>query len=70
MTRDNVWRAASLLFLGAILFAAVWALGPRVGNAEPREAETFETNDSHFHLTNYVQEGTNIHDTVRTAFTR
>jgi Amidohydrolase len=62
MTRDNVWRAASLLFLGAILFAAVWALGPRVGNAEPREAETFETNDSHFHLTNYVQEGTNIHD--------
>jgi len=28
-------------------------------------APAYELNDSHFHLTNYVQEGTNIHDFLK-----
>ena len=33
-------------------------------NTRPIDAQTsgYEFNDSHFHLTNYIQEGTNIHD--------
>jgi hypothetical protein len=33
-------------------------------------AGTFEVNDSHFHLTNYVQEGTNIHDFLKIMGTK
>lgn len=29
------------------------------------QAQTFDFNDSHFHLTNYVQEGTDIHDFLK-----
>ena len=28
------------------------------------QADNYLFNDSHFHLTNYIQEGTNIHDFV------
>jgi hypothetical protein len=35
-----------------------------LATAGPTEIEPFEVNDVHFHLTNYVQEGTNIHDFV------
>ncbi len=33
-------------------------------------ADTFEVNDTHLHLTNYVQEGTNIHDFVNIMGTK
>jgi hypothetical protein len=42
--------------------AAIAAAGLLVGAAQQRQAGTYEVNDTHFHLTNYVQEGTNIHD--------
>jgi hypothetical protein len=41
---------------------AMWTLRPSAGRAVPPPANTFEVNDSHLHLTNYVQEGTNIRD--------
>jgi len=54
------------LFLVVIsLAAAAWAFGPAVGRAALPAASAYEVNDAHFHLTNYVQEGTNIHDFVR-----
>jgi predicted TIM-barrel fold metal-dependent hydrolase len=35
-----------------------------------QRADTYEVNDTHFHLTNYIQEGTNIHDFVKIMGTR
>jgi predicted TIM-barrel fold metal-dependent hydrolase len=34
------------------------------------QAQTFDFNDSHFHLTNYVQEGTDIHDFLKIMGTK
>ena len=54
------------LVLGVLSLAAVaWAFGPAAGRAALPIESTYEVNDSHFHLTNYVQEGTDIHDFVR-----
>ncbi|MES2221814.1 MAG: amidohydrolase family protein, partial [Acidobacteriota bacterium] len=51
------------LFLIAfmILFSLLWS---RLVNAQSSSASQsqYELNDSHFHLTNYIQEGTDIHD--------
>jgi predicted TIM-barrel fold metal-dependent hydrolase len=33
--------------------------------AQSNSSDHFELNDSHFHLTNYIQEGTNIHDFLK-----
>lgn len=44
-----------------ILLTAEWA------NAQ---AGSYELNDSHFHLTNYIQEGTDIHDFLKIMGTR
>ena len=33
--------------------------------AQSNSSDQFELNDSHFHLTNYIQEGTNIHDFLK-----
>ena len=43
------------------MLAAPFAHSER--SAAPQQ--NYELNDSHFHLTNYVQEGTNIHDFLR-----
>ena len=56
--------AAAMAFVcvGAWLFAAT----PAARTAEPpAPVQTYELNDSHFHLTNYVQEGTNIRDFLK-----
>ena len=44
-----------------VLFLALAPFGGRVAAQVPADAEF---HDSHFHLTNYVQEGTDIHDFV------
>ena len=38
--------------------------------AQSNSSGQFELNDSHFHLTNYIQEGTNIHDFLKIMGTR
>jgi predicted TIM-barrel fold metal-dependent hydrolase len=60
--------AASLIVIGA----SVLALSGLVGGApQPRPAAGgYEVNDTHFHLTNYVQEGTDIHDFLKLMGTR
>src|SRR4029077_11130078 len=34
-------------------------------DAQPRNAPAYQFNDSHFHLTNYIQEGIDIHDFLK-----
>jgi predicted TIM-barrel fold metal-dependent hydrolase len=60
------WRRAT----GAAFVAAVlgwWAFStPSFGTQRVlTAADTYVVNDEHLHLTNYVQEGTNIHDLLR-----
>jgi len=45
------------------LCASLFALTLLV--AAPRSASAYEVNDSHFHLTNYIQEGTDIRDFLK-----
>ena len=53
-TVGDVKRAAA----AAAAIVAVILSGPAAADGAPR----YELHDSHFHLTNYVQEGTDIHD--------
>jgi len=55
-------RTRDLLLIGGLILLAVSWLVRAAGPAAPPASETFEINDSHLHLTNYVQEGTSIHD--------
>jgi predicted TIM-barrel fold metal-dependent hydrolase len=48
----------------ASLLALLLALAPYGGRVAAQEAADYEFHDSHFHLTNYVQEGTDIRDFV------
>jgi hypothetical protein len=70
MTYDRIWRSALLPIGGMALAVATWALVPDFQRASPPQADSFEVNDSHLHLTNYVQEGTNIHDFVNIMGTK
>jgi Amidohydrolase len=49
----TVWVALALAFVAATPVAAQTATGA---------ADTYVVNDAHFHLTNYIQEGTDIRD--------
>jgi hypothetical protein len=50
-------RSPALL---AIAFVLVWC-NSLAAQSQPAASQGFEVNDSHFHLTNYIQEGTDIH---------
>lgn len=54
--RPGKMPGISLLLLSVVL------AGHSLGNAQSVPAEQPEFNDSHFHLTNYIQQGINIHD--------
>ena len=47
-------------FCGALVLVVIGAAAARA-QARPAAADSVDFNDSHFHLTNYVQEGTDIH---------
>jgi predicted TIM-barrel fold metal-dependent hydrolase len=60
-----------VFLIGAVaIAAAVWALTPATGRGAPLPASAYEVNDSHFHLANHVQEGTNINDLLRIMGTK
>src|SRR5580704_12245958 len=40
------------------------------GTAQTNPPDQFQLNDSHFHLTNYIQEGTEIHDFLKIMGTK
>jgi hypothetical protein len=59
------------LAIGVVALGAVaWALGSAASRAASSPSSAFEVNDSHLHLTNYVQEGTDIHDFLKIMGTR
>jgi amidohydrolase family protein len=65
MAHDRLSRRR-LQTIGAIAIAvAVLSVGAA---SQPRDS--YEVNDTHFHLTNYVQEGTNIHDFLKIMGTK
>jgi hypothetical protein len=54
-------RQAAVLALGAVMAAGV----PARAQAPAASSSGYVVNDSHFHLTNYVQEGTDIHEFLK-----
>src|ERR1700755_2188476 len=68
MNRRRTQRLATRSALAAALCVALLAPAARAGaqtpNAAPR-AGGYLFDDSHFHLTNYIQEGTDIHDFLK-----
>jgi len=58
MTRHYLRGPFTLVLVGAIILIASSLVHTR---AEPAQAGATEFNDSHFHLTNYIQEGIDIH---------
>src|SRR3954451_13876494 len=57
-TRSGLVGAAAIALVALALAAA----------AQPRDS--YELNDTHFHLSNYVQEGIDIHDFVKIMGTK
>lgn len=70
MTRQTFIRRASMLMTPVAIAVGTWMLCPAVGRAAPPPTADYEVNDTHFHLTNYIQEGTNIHDFVKIMGTK
>src|SRR5262245_18254850 len=69
--RRAAWSAAPALIGTIALTFAPLARGAAVARATaPSPADSYEVNDSHVHLTNYVQEGTDIHDFLRIMGTK
>src|SRR5262245_55377615 len=62
-------RIATLLARLPIAFFLVWC-NLIAAQSRPIAPEGFEVNDSHFHLTNYIQEGTDIHKFVHIMGTK
>lgn len=52
-----------------IWFMSVWLLALSVSGVAQSSGQ-YEFNDSHFHLTNYIQEGTDIHDFLKIMGTK
>lgn len=56
---SHAWRDRMIRFVsGSVVAVLLWGV---VAAAQSQPIQP-ELNDSHFHLTNYIQEGTNIHD--------
>ena len=60
----GVVAGSTALLVSVIAFTGLsarksWSQGALGG------ASTYVVNDTHFHLTNYIQEGTNVHDFLK-----
>ncbi|MGA8744049.1 MAG: amidohydrolase family protein [Terracidiphilus sp.] len=66
--RFALWRrqTARLLLAAGLSLLALCASGA----AQSNPADQYELDDSHFHLTNYIQEGTDIHDFLKMMGTK
>ncbi len=62
-------RTIALLARLLIAFLLVWC-NLIAAQSRPIAPEGFEVNDSHFHLTNYIQEGTDIHKFLKIMGTK
>jgi predicted TIM-barrel fold metal-dependent hydrolase len=59
-----------MLLIAMAAALLVWSVLPAPGRAAAQTASSYEVNDTHFHLTNYIQEGTNIHDFLKIMGTK
>ncbi len=64
MPNRIIWKSLLFLLSALLLFAGASATQTQTPSG------SFEVNDSHLHLTNYVQEGTDIHDFLRIMGTK
>jgi predicted TIM-barrel fold metal-dependent hydrolase len=63
----DCWRRRMVRFaLGSVIPLVLWCSLA----AAQSQADQFELNDVHFHLTNYIQEGTDIHDFLKIMGTK
>jgi predicted TIM-barrel fold metal-dependent hydrolase len=58
-------RGLAALAAGAVLAGALLGAAPAAAQGNPAPAPAYELDDAHFHLTNYIQEGTDIHDFLK-----
>ena len=66
----SLTRAAAVAG-GIALVSTWWLFAPRFATpSAATAAEAFEFNDEHVHLTNYIQEGTNVRDLLRVMGTK
>ncbi len=74
MTPQRLLRGGSLLIAALTIAVAGWNLLPLVARAASPQASAQangnQFNDSHFHLTNYVQQGIDVHDFLKIMGTR
>ena len=77
MARQDDSQADRHLATRAILLPAIaacilgtWIARTSTGVANAQSATTYEVNDTHFHLTNYVQEGTDVHEFLKLMGTK
>ncbi len=70
MTPQRLLRGGRLLIAGLTIAVAAWSFLPLVARAAPPQGNANEFNDSHFHLTNYVQQGIDVHDFLKIMGTR
>lgn len=64
-TRSRRWTHRVNVFLLALVLT--WCVPT---NAQTLPASQYEFNDSHFHLTNYIQQGTDLHDFLKIMGTK
>src|SRR6185295_4356789 len=67
MTRKLAFSASAMMGFASLCVYAVVMAAPfkHAGPSAAPVQQGYELNDSHFHLTNYVQEGTNIRDFLK-----
>src|SRR5262245_59550628 len=65
MNRDTSLRAGPLVIGAVVISVVACSMG-----AAPQPSGTYEVNDTHFHLTNYIQEGTDIRDFLKIMGTK
>jgi predicted TIM-barrel fold metal-dependent hydrolase len=61
LTSSRLRRLAA----GAILAGALLGAAPATAQSQPAPALAYEMHDAHFHLTNYIQEGTDIREFLK-----
>jgi predicted TIM-barrel fold metal-dependent hydrolase len=66
----NACSEPARLSAGAFLALALALPGPLLGQTAAVPAANYVVDDSHFHLTNYVQHGTDIHDFLKIMGTK
>ena len=70
MTHQILVRRALVLMSSVAIAVAAPGIGVRLGHAAADQASANEFNDSHFHLTNYIQQGIDVHDFLKIMGTR